>query len=182
MMAGTSASPANLAARRRRSPAINSKWDPFRRIRMGWIIPFFSMELASSCRRPGSKVIRGWSGLGSICNMGTEATRVPGAGSSAGDGSTGTGFLGSSAERPLPKTLRCSGFLFIGQDLFCQLDVALRPTRAYVIENNRLTETGSFSQTDTARDHGLKDRIFEEVAKVLLHLASEIRTVVVHSE
>src|ERR1700675_4367735 len=104
-----------------------------------------------------------------------DATRVPGAECSAGDWcGMGSGFLGRSAERPLPKTLRCSGFLFIGQDLFCQLNVALRPTRAYVIDNNRLTETRGLSQTDTARDHRLKDCIIEEVAKVLLHLASEV--------
>src|ERR1700719_2378349 len=141
------------------------------------------MELSSSWSRPASKIVRGWRGLGSISDIEIEAIRVPAAGSCAAVGcGMGSGFLGRSAERPLPKTLRCSGFLFIRQYLFCELDVTLRPTRAYVIENNRLTEAGGFSQTNTARNHGLEDGIFEEIAKILLDLTREISAVVIHRQ
>ena len=36
------------------------KWVPLLRTMSGCIIPFVCMELASSCRRPGSNVVRGW--------------------------------------------------------------------------------------------------------------------------
>ena len=99
---------------------------------------------------------------------GSEATRVP-----AGRGLRGAagwrwaaGFVGSRAERPLPKALRClSGVLFMGQDLLCQLNVALGSARADVIGDNRLTETGGFRQTDAARDHGFKDAFSKKLRR-----------------
>src|SRR5277367_3909585 len=132
----------------------------------GCIIPFVCMELANSCRRPGSKVMRGCNGLGSICKIGRTATRTPagawGAGA-AGSGSVCT-LVGRRAESPLPSALRClSGALFMSQDLLCQLNVAFSAAGSDVIGDYRLAETGGLCQAYTARDNGLEDLIFEEL-------------------
>src|SRR5258707_15696056 len=91
--------------------------------------------------------------------------------------------VGRRAESPLPNALRgLSGALFMGQDLLCQLNVALGAARAQVIRKNRLAETGCLSKANTPRNYGLKDALLKELPEILFHLASEIHSLVVHRQ
>src|SRR6266436_4654786 len=91
--------------------------------------------------------------------------------------------VGRRAESPLPNALRgLSGALFMGQDLLCQLNVALGAARAQIIRKNRLAKTGSLGKANTPRNYGLKDALLEEFAKILFHLASEVHSLVVHGQ
>ena len=68
--------PASWEALNRRSPEIS--WylvaDNLRTVN-GWMIPNVRMLSASSFSAKGSKVRRGWSGLASIAEIGSSATR-----------------------------------------------------------------------------------------------------------
>src|SRR5579864_3608542 len=175
-MAGTSVKPASLAARSRRSPAMSSKRPALLRTSSGWIIPFCSIELASSWRWPASNVVRGCRGLGPMSEIASMVILGPYSCGSAASWRAGAALLASSADRPLPKALRCglSGFLCTAEDLLCQLNIAFGPARADVIDQNGLSETGRLGQADAARDHGAEHAFFEEIAQVLLHLASKV--------
>jgi hypothetical protein len=70
----------------------------------------------------------------------------------------------------------------MGQDLLCQLNIAFGASGADVVGQNRLAETGGFCQANAARDDGLEDVVFEELAQILLHLSREIRSIVVHGQ
>src|SRR5271155_4168948 len=130
------------------------------------------MELASSSRRVASKMERGCKGLGWIFAIGMEATCGP---VDSGSGTCWTAAVvlwGRRAERPLPNALRClSGVVFTSQDLLCQLNIALRASRANIVGDDRLAVAGRLGQTDAARDHGFEDRFFEESSEIQLHLS-----------
>jgi len=79
-MAGTSDNPASLAARSRLSPAINSSDPPCCEL-SAVDYPFDCIELASSCKRPGSKDVAGLEGIGFDLRNRYVPNRVPGVGS-----------------------------------------------------------------------------------------------------
>src|SRR5258708_6238541 len=91
--------------------------------------------------------------------------------------------VGRRAERPLPNALRgLSGALFMGQDLLCQLNVALGAARAQVIRKNGLTEARGLCQSNAARNYSAKDALLKELPQVLLNLAGKVHSFVVHGE
>src|SRR5260221_4040147 len=91
--------------------------------------------------------------------------------------------VGRRAESPLPNALRgLSGALFMGQDLLCQLNVALGAARAQIIRKNRLAKAGGLCQSNAARNYGLKDFLLKEFSQILLNLAGLGHPLVVHSE
>src|SRR5260370_36909217 len=91
--------------------------------------------------------------------------------------------VGRRAERPLPNALRClSGALFMGQDLLCQLNVALGAARAQVVRKNGLAETGGLCEANAARNYGAKDALLKKISQILLHLAGKVHPLIVHRE
>src|SRR5215469_7599862 len=93
------------------------------------------------------------------------------------------GLLGRRAESPLPRALRClSEALFMGQDLLCQLNVALCASRSNVVGEDWLPKTGGLSEPYTARNNGLENTLVEEIAQILFNLAGEVCPVIVHRE
>ena len=88
---------------------------------------------------------------------------------------------GIRALMPLPSALRVSGLLMV-EDLFCELDVALRAFRAWIIGENRLTETGRFGQANTAGDYGFEDLLSEKLFKVGCNLPRQVCSVVEHGQ
>src|SRR5579883_1360584 len=158
---------------------------------MGWITPFASIELANSWRRVASNTILGCKGLGAISEMGREVTRPPcssladAAGTEETTACVGwtTDLLLSSADRPLPKTLRGCGFsgiLGTSQDLLCELDIAFGSAGPNVVGQDWFSKAGSFRQAYAARDYSLEDGIFEEFPEILFHLAGQVHAVVIH--
>ncbi len=71
---GTAASPASLAARRRRSPATSSQPVGVRRTDRGWSTPTCWMDWASSASSSGWNSFRGWPGLGRMAPSGRSST------------------------------------------------------------------------------------------------------------
>src|SRR6516225_2163206 len=122
-------------------------------------MPFVCMELASSWRRAASKTVRGWRGLGATSEIRIIRTRgVPDScGGRSATAGREIGLLERSAERPLPKTLRCSfsGGLGTSQDLLCELNVAFGATGAYVVRQDGLTKAGRFCKANAAGNHRL---------------------------
>src|SRR5258708_13045238 len=89
--------------------------------------------------------------------------------------------VGRRAESPLPNALRgLSGALFMGQDLLCQLNVALGAARAQVIRKNGLAEAGVLRQTNAAGNYSAKDALLKEFSQILFHLPGEVHAFVVH--
>src|SRR5436305_6815158 len=117
---------------------------------------------------------RGWSGFGSIESMGTERAASVGCAGSIGAGGGAWVRAERSAFSPLPSTLRGFSVLFMVENLFCELDIALRAFRAWIIGENRLTETGRLGQANTAGDYGFEDLLSEKLFKVGCNLPRQV--------
>ena len=77
-IAGIVCSPARLAARQRRSPAISSKRSsPVGRTRTGWSTPSSRTDAVSAARRSSSKCRRGWCGFGTTWLTGSSRSTEP---------------------------------------------------------------------------------------------------------
>src|SRR5580692_7851882 len=126
---------------------------------MGWITPSRSMDCVSSIIATGSNSRRGWLALGFTLSMGTHATS-PSLGV-VGTGAAGAASalrVGSNELSPLPSALRRS-LLFMGENLFCQLDICFRAARARVVQQNWFAVARSFGQPDTPGDNGFQHLI-----------------------
>src|SRR5437868_8004156 len=80
-----------------------------------------------------------------------------------------------SAPSPRPKA-----FLGIGNYLLSELCIPLSPFTMYVIENDRLTKTWRFGQTDIAGNYALKNLCTEKTAQISGNLARKRGPFVVH--
>src|SRR5579872_1381250 len=90
---------------------------------------------------------------------------------------------GSSAERPLPSALRCLSVpVFILQDLLCELDVAFSSAGPRVVHQDGFSVTGGFRQADAAGNDGRENLIAEEILQIVGDLASQIRSIIEHSQ
>src|SRR6185437_5074073 len=146
---------------------------------MGWIMPFERIDCASSESRSSWKTRRGWRGFASIASM---LSVVGDSGAAASGGGVKVGFVGSSAPRPLPSALRELSGLFMVEDFFGELDVALRTLGARVVRKDGFAEARGFRESNTAGDDCLEHFVLEELFQVGCHLAGKARPVVVHCE
>src|SRR5437763_15152450 len=125
------------------------------------MIPLARIDWAGSSSRFFSNVRRGWSGFGSMRSIGTSVVCSGGVGA-AGGGAAGVGRVGSSAPRPLPSALREVSGLFMVQNLFGELNVALGTAGSGVVGQDRLAEAGGLRQANAARNHRLENLVLEE--------------------
>src|ERR1035437_10428841 len=142
------------------------------------MMPLLRMDCARSARRSGWKARRGCSGFGSMESMGTVCAEESGAGGAA----TACWRVGRSEPRPLPSALRGLSILFMVQDLFGQLDIALRAPRAGIISKDRLAETRCFRQANTSRNDGLEHLVAKKAGEVGGDLTGEVGAVVEHGQ
>src|SRR5215472_11443759 len=124
------------------------------------MIPFARMDWANSSNRSAWNNRRGWSGLGSINSTGMSMVF-----GSEGEGG-GVGRGGNREPSPLPSALRGFSILFMRQNLFCKLNITLRAARTGIIAQDWLPETGSFRETDAARDYCSKHLITEKSTEI----------------
>src|SRR5262245_49842007 len=142
------------------------------------------MDCANSWSRPCSKTRRGCSGLGSmrsilISTARSACTGIVGGGTG---GSTVAGRVGNSAPSPLPSALRVLSCLFMVDNLFRKLDIALRPFRSGIVRQYGFAETWCLSQAHTSRNNRLEDFVLKELLKICCHLPSQISPVIVHRQ
>src|SRR5437763_439189 len=148
-MAGIVWRPARLAARQRRSPAIN--WnDPIStwRTSTGWRTPSSRTEAVRELRLSSSNVVRGWPGFGSM--------EVTGIWRYADSLSPGAG--GISAPSPLPSPLRRPTAHLLGQ-----LAVGNGTPRGRVEHGHRLPEGGRLGQPHRPRAEAAAHRRLDAV-------------------
>src|SRR5512134_3952645 len=94
----------------------------------------------SSFRRSSSMCLRGWNGFVVMNSVATSCTFSPGCGRSI---ELGTGINASS---PRPRTLRVDTV----DHLLREVEIASRPLRLNVVENNRLSEARRFGKLHVA--------------------------------
>src|SRR5438093_3288858 len=82
-----------------------------------------------------------------------------------------------SASRPRP-----SAFLCMLQNLPGQLSVTLSPRAVWVVQDNRLSKRGSFTELDVTGDDALVDPIREELPRLVGDLLGQIEPCVEHRE
>jgi hypothetical protein len=68
----------------------------------------------------------------------------------------------------------------MGEDFFCELNVAFRSAGANVIGDDGFAVARCLGETDAARNDGLKDLAPEELAQICGNLAGEVHALVVH--
>src|SRR5437588_10637786 len=167
-MAGIVCSPARLAARQRRSPAIS--WnDPIStwRTRTGCRTPSSRKEAVRALRLSSSNVDRGWAGLGSMAETGIcryADSLSPGAG-------------GISAPRPLPSPLRRPTAYLLGQ-----LAVGEGAPRGRVEHDDGLPERRGLGETYGPRHDAATDRVAEVFPHLPGHLLGQAGAGVIHGE
>src|SRR3954464_6609799 len=130
-MAGSDGRPARLAARQRRSPAINSyRSSPKGRTSTGWSTPSSRTDAVSDARASSSKAFRGWLGLVVRLLTGSSV-------SDTGPVSALATSDGISAPSPLPSPLPRAT-----SDLPCQFPVGDGPPRGWIECRDRLPVGG----------------------------------------
>src|SRR5215813_13085352 len=79
-----------------------------------------------------------------------------------------TCLVGRRAPRPLPSAFRgfSCGVLFIIQNLFGELNVALSAAGAGIVHDDRLAKARSLGEPHTTRNDGLKDLVAKELLEV----------------
>src|SRR5579859_6169070 len=82
-----------------------------------------------------------------------------------------------SALSPLP-----NAFLVIGDDLLCELNIALSAFTTNVVENYRLSMTRGFREADVSGNHCGEHLRAEETPKICGDLLRQRRAVVIHGE
>src|ERR1700736_2084665 len=98
------------------------------------------------------------------------------------DCSVSTAGVAGSGSRMSAPSPRPSAFLGIGNYLLGELRIALGPLTVYIIENNRFTETWSFSKPNIPRNDTLKNLRSKEAAQIRSDLARKCRSFIVHRE
>src|SRR5690242_12931675 len=127
-------------------------------------MPLALIDCESSASFSESKVRRGWSGFGSIASTETKVGSSLFADSSSGSGGGAGACVREErrAFRPLPSTFRGFSLLFMVQNLFRKLDIALGAFGARIVPKDGLTKTRRFSQSNTSWDDGLENLIPKE--------------------
>src|ERR1700722_1484110 len=141
------------------------------------MMPFARIEAASSSRRSGRKMVRGWTGFGEIASSGSDnpvgdLSLVNDFGGTLA-GATGAAVLGGRrAARPLPSGLCVLSLpVLILKYLSCQFKVTLCAPGAGVVHQNWLSVTRSLRQTDTPRDDRGQNVVLKEVPQIVGHCA-----------
>jgi len=75
----------------------------------------------------------------------------------------------------------CSGG-FIVHDLFCQIKVTKCPLGGCIIQQNRLSETRGFAQSDISGNHGLEYQLLEIFFGIFSNLMRQICSFIKHGE
>src|SRR5690606_10061597 len=84
---------------------------------------------------------------------------------------------GMSAPRPLPK----ARFLLTGDHFLSQFIIGLSALRLAVIQINRQTMAGRFTEPDVPRNYGIVNPVLEIVSYFLSYLLRQVGPVVIHS-
>src|SRR5436853_7845888 len=117
---------------------------------------------------------RGWCGLGSIRS--SEMLPEVSCEISSGASADAAGVrVGRSASRPLPSALRGFSVLFMGQNLFCKLDITFGAFGAGIVGQDRFAEARGLGEPDAAGYYSVKDLILEELPEVGRDLARQVR-------
>src|SRR5215216_7140360 len=87
------------------------------------------------------------------------------------------GLSDSSALNPRPNAL-----LVMSHYLLCQLKIAFCPSRFDVVEDDRLSVTRSFCQTDITWDDSFEDLMAVEVPEVCRYSRRQVGTFVIHRQ
>src|SRR6185436_14110965 len=173
-MLGISSSPASIAARKRRSPAMIWNRPSKVRTRIGSSTPFSRTEAISSDRSP--MAWRGWSGLGSMSSIGMRRpTGVP-----PGRASWST-KCDSCRMRIVSGRPRRWG-LDTFDHLLAELVVLVRAARLWSEREDGLLVRGTFLEANALGDRGVEHAIAEDLADRLLHVARERRTAIVQRD
>src|SRR5215510_7288108 len=107
------------------------------------MIPVARIDCASSSSLASSKVLRGCCSPGRIKSISI---------SRSSSLSCGDGAVDISALSPLP-----NGFLFMGQHLLCELEIAFGAARPRVVMNHGFAMTWRFGQADIPRNECFQD-------------------------
>ena len=100
-----------------------------------------------------------------------------------GTAAGGEGRGGRREDNPLPSGLRVFSVPVLILKYFpCQLNIALRAARAWIVHQNRLSMTRSLRKTDTPRDDCSQDVVLKEVSQIVGHRPCEIGAFIVHCE
>ena len=63
----------------------------------------------------------------------------------------------------LPSALRGFSVLFMGQNLFCKLDITFGAFGAGIVGQDRFAEARGFGEADAPGNDGVKNLVFEEL-------------------
>src|SRR5437762_9106094 len=173
-MQGISPSPASIAARYRRSPAMIWKRGPRGRTRIGSSTPFSRTDAISSERSP--RCWRGWFGFGSMSSIGTMRPT----GSPPGRPSWSTKWRSCRMRSVSGNPIRRGLDTF--DDLLAQAVVLVGSRGLRREGEDRLLVRRALLEPDALGDRGAEHAVPEDAADRLLHVARERRALVVERD
>jgi hypothetical protein len=103
-------------------------------------------------------------------------------GGGGGGGCEASGRVGSRAPMPLPSALRELSILFMIQNFFCQLDIALGAAGSGIVCQDGFAETRGFREPDTAGNDRFEDLLAKETGEIGSDLPGQVRAVIVHRQ
>src|SRR3712207_717316 len=167
MRTGTLSSPASLAARSLRSPAMSSKPLSAVRTTSGWSMPTSRIEAASSLIPASGKLRRGWRVFGRIAEIGSSSNLSP----------PTLSPVAMSAESPRPNPLLPTAQYLLGYCLVC-----LGPCAPGGVERDRQTEAGRLAQAHVPGYDRLEHPLTEEGSHLFGYLMGQVGARVEHGE
>src|SRR5579885_1419938 len=119
-------------------------------------------------------------GLGSIWRIGRRFGVVKGFASGT---ATFPARVGSRADSPLPRALRCLSVpVFMFQDLLGELDIAFRTSGTRIVNQNWLAVTRRLSELYAPRDDRCEDITRKELLEIVGDLPGQVGPIIVHGQ